>query len=526
VDGFVDYPIFSNIVGAAKLSGKTGGWSVGVLEALTAREYAKVVHTDGARTSEPVEPLTNFAVVSLRKDLRGGSSGIGMLGTSVLRDLSNPLFNYLRRSAFTGGVDFFHRFGGNTFALNGSMSASHIRGGPLAITSAQLSSARFYQRPDQDYVSVDSTATNMTGYAGSMQLGKVAGNWTYGTDFYAYSPGFEINDAGFRNVSDRIFWGLRLNRRWLDPGKVFRRFWASTTFAQGWNFGGTNQFRQVYAGFGGQLLNYWNFNLGSDYSFTAQSDKSTRGGPLMESPRQWSMHGFIGTDYRKPVSVELFTWYARNVYDGWGSETGLEFNFRPTGALTLRIMPSYSKSRSIAFYVTQQEDSLATATYGGRYVFSRLIQEGLDVTVRADLSITPDLSLQLWAQPYTASGDYASYKELAQPGTFNFFRYGVDGNSTLDFDSESNTYTVNPDGPGPAEPFTFSNPDFSFRSIRSNLVLRWEYSPGSTIFLVWNHNRSAASTDPDFGGFSEFGSLLRDPMANSFLLKINYWINL
>jgi len=525
-NGFVDYPIYSNIIGAAKLSGKTGGWSIGVLDALTAREYATVVDSDGPQTSEPVEPLTNFAVVSLRRDLRGGSSGIGILGTSVLRDLSDPVFSYLRRSAFTGGVDFFHRFGGNQFALNGSMSASSIRGDPLAITGAQLSSARFYQRPDQNYVSVDTTAASMTGYAGSIQLGKVAGNWTYGTDFYAYSPGFEINDAGFLNVADRVFWGLRLSRRWLNPGKVFRRFWASTTFAQGWNFGGANQFRQIYAGFGGQLLNYWDFNVGSNYSFTALSDKSTRGGPLMQSPQQFSLNGSIHSDGRKPFSVSLQSWYARNAYDGWGTNIGLGFGFRPAGALTFQVMPSYSKSHSIAFYVTQRQDSLATATYGGRYVFSQLIREGLDVTVRADLAITPNLSLQLWAQPYTTSGGYLGYKELAQPSTFDFFRYGVDGASTVDFDPESNTYTIDPDGPGPAESFSFLNPDFSFRSIRSNLVLRWEYSPGSTIFLVWNHNRSATSTEPNFGGFDEFGSLFGDPMANSFLVKINYWISL
>ncbi|KPK55812.1 MAG: hypothetical protein AMS21_13260 [Gemmatimonas sp. SG8_38_2] len=525
-NGFVDYPIYSNIIGAAKLSGKTGGWSIGVLDALTAREYATVVDSDGPQTSEPVEPLTNFAVVSLRRDLRGGSSGIGILGTSVLRDLSDPVFSYLRRSAFTGGVDFFHRFGGNQFALNGSMSASSIRGDPLAITGAQLSSARFYQRPDQNYVSVDTTAASMTGYAGSIQLGKVAGNWTYGTDFYAYSPGFEINDAGFLNVADRVFWGLRLSRRWLNPGKVFRRFWASTTFAQGWNFGGANQFRQIYAGFGGQLLNYWDFNVGSNYSFTALSDKSTRGGPLMQSPQQFSLNGSIHSDGRKPFSVSLHSWYARNAYDGWGTNIGLGFGFRPAGALTFQVMPSYSKSHSIAFYVTQRQDSLATATYGGRYVFSQLIREGLDVTVRADLAITPNLSLQLWAQPYTTSGGYLGYKELAQPSTFDFFRYGVDGASTVDFDPESNTYTIDPDGPGPAESFSFLNPDFSFRSIRSNLVLRWEYSPGSTIFLVWNHNRSATSTEPNFGGFDEFGSLFGDPMANSFLVKINYWISL
>jgi hypothetical protein len=366
----------------------------------------------------------------------------------------------------------------------------------------------------------------MTGYAGSMQLGKVAGNWTYATDFFAYSPGLEINDAGFENTSDRIFSGVRVNRRWLDPGKTFRRFSVSTTFAQGWNFGGTNQFRELYFGFGGQFLNYWTFNLGSSYSFRAQSDKSTRGGPLMESPRQWNVSGHVGTDFRKPFSVDLFAWHARNIYGGWGANTGLEFNFRPAGALTLRVMPRYSKTHSIAFYVTQRQDSLATATYGGRYVFSQLLQESLNITVRADLAITPNLSLQLWAQPYTASGDYLGYKELAQPATFDFLRYGIDGNSTLDFDSETNIYTADPDGPGPAEPFSFGNPDFSFRSVRSNLVLRWEYSPGSTIFLVWNHNRSGSSSDPHFRGFDEFGRLFQDPMENMFLVKVNYWISM
>jgi hypothetical protein len=524
-DGYVKYPVYSTIIGAAKLSGKTGSWSIGALEALTASEFAEVVMPDGRRKSAQVEPLTNYAVLSLRKDMRGGSSGIGILGASVIRDLSNPAFKYLRRTAFTGGMDFFHRFGGNQFVLNGSMSASHIRGDPLSITIAQLSSARFYQRPDQDYVSVDTTATSMTGFASSMQLGKVAGNWTYATDFYAYTPGLEVNDAGFENTADRIFWGLRVNRRWLNPGKVFRRFSVSTTFAQGWNFGGTNQFRELYFGFGGQFLNYWNFNLGSSYSFTALSDKSTRGGPLMESPRQWNASGFIGSDYRKPFSVELFAWYAQNVYDGWGASTGLEFAFRPTGALTFRIMPGYNKSRSIGFYVTQQPDSLATATYGGRYVFSQLLQESLDVTIRADLAITPDLSLQLWAQPYVASGDYMGYKELAQSSSFDFWRYGVDGASTIEFDSNNNVYTVDPDGPGPAEPFSFGNPDFSFRSIRSNLVLRWEYFPGSTIFFVWNHNRSGFSSDPDFRGFNEFGRLFDDPMANMFLVKVNYWFS-
>ena len=524
--GYVDSPIATSIIGAAKLSGKTGGWSIGVLDALTAHERAQIQREDGTRTSEPVEPLANYAVVSLRKDFRDGASGVGVLGTSVIRDLSDPVFDFLTSSAHTGGVDFFHKFAGNRFAVNASFAGSHIRGDPLAITRRQRSSARYYQRPDQDYVSVDTTAASMTGYAASLQLGKISGNWIYGTDFYAYSPGFEVNDAGFETVVDRIFHGMRVERRWLDPGKLFRNFWVSSTFAQLWNFGGTPQARSAYFGFGGQFLNYWHFSVDSNLSFRTQDDKATRGGPLKESPRSWNASAFIATDHRKPVSVGTFAYYAENEYDGWGGGTGVDLNIRPASALSFEISPSFDKTHSIGFYVTQREDPTATATFGGRYLFSELIQSSLDISVRADLAITPNLSVQLWAQPYVATGDYFAFKELAEPGTYDFLHYGVDNSSTLSFDAEDNIYTADPDGDGPAEPITFHNPDFSFRSLRSNLVLRWEYSPGSTLFLIWNHGQSGGSSNPTFRPFDAFEDLFADPAQNTFLVKINYWVSL
>ncbi len=524
--GYVDYPSATKIIGATKLSGKTGRWSIGVMDALTSREYAQVVSAGGSESSTQVEPLANYAVLSLRRDFRDGASGMGLLGTSVLRDLNDPAFDYLRSSAFSGGVDFFHRFGGDRFVLNGSFAASHVRGDPLAITRTQRSSARYYQRPDQDYVSVDTTATNLSGYATSIQAGKVSGNWTYATDFFAYSPGFEINDAGFESVVDRIFWGVRLQRRWLDPGKVFRNFRINATFAQSWNFGGTSLGRSPYLGIGGQFLNYWNFNLGASYSFRAQSDKATRGGPLRESPQIWNAEGFVSTDSRKPVSLSFFTYYAGNEYGGSGIGSGFNIRIRPSGSLSLVLSPGFDKSHAMGFYVTQRQDSLATATYGGRYVFSELKQTSLDLTLRLDMAVTPNLSLQLWAQPYIASGDYFGFKELAEPGTFNHLRYGVDGGSRISYDEESNTYTADPDGDGPAEPFDFPNPDFSTRSLRTNLVLRWEYMPGSTLFLVWNHDRGNWVSDPTFRGLKELDRLFDDPAQNTLLVKFNYWLSL
>jgi hypothetical protein len=525
-DGYVDNPTATRILGATKLSGKTGSWSIGLLDALTAPARARVQLENGARESRPVEPLANYAVASLRRDFRDGATGVGALATAVHRNISDEIFASLRSSAYSGGADFFHKFADNQFAVNGTISASHIIGDPAAITEAQHSSARYFQRPDQDYVSVDSSATSMTGFAASMQFDKVSGNWVYGTDLFAYSPHFEVNDAGFQTGVDRIFHGIRLTRRWLQPGKVFRNFRINGTFAQQWNFGGTNLFRSPYFGVGGQFRNYWSFNLGGSYDFTGLSDKMTRGGPLMESPSGWSANGFLGTDHRKPVSLAVFGYYSRNGYDGWGGDIGTEINIRPKGAVNLSLSPSFNKSHAMGFYVSQSEDTTATATFGTRYLFSELVQTSLDMTVRMDVALTPDLSIQLYAQPFIAAGDYTGFKELAQPKTFDFLRYGTDNGSTISFDTESNEYTADPDGDGLAEPITFENPDFRFRSLRSNLVVRWEYKPGSTVFLVWNHGRSASSDDPTFGVFDEVGNLFADQMTNTFLVKFNYWLSL
>jgi hypothetical protein len=479
----------------------------------------------GESESRAVEPLTNFTVASLRRDFRGGGTGIGVLGTMVQRDVSDSVFRNMGSAAYSGGVDFFHRFGGNQFAVSGTIAGSLLHGDSLAILRTQRSSARYFQRPDQDYVAVDPSRTSLAGYATSVQLGKVSGNWVYGTDFYAYSPGFEVNDAGFQSQTDRIFHGMRVTRRWLEPGRVFRRFSVTSTFAQQWNFGGTRNYRSLYTGVSGQLRNYWQFDVGANLNGTGMSDKATRGGPLMESPATWSANAWMGTDLRKTVAVAAASGYARSDEGGWEVEVGAEVQLRPSGAVRIGLLPGWSRGRSMAFYVTQRRDATATPTYGGRYLFARLEQTEVDFTVRVDVALSPSLSIQLWAQPFIASGDYSGFKELARPASFEFLRYGVDNGSTITFDEESNRYTVDPDGDGEAPAIGFDNPDFLFRSLRSNLVLRWEYLRGSTMYVVWNHGRSGGSTDPSFQLGDELGNLWRDDAQHTFLVKINYWLS-
>jgi len=525
--GYVRNPTATSILGAGKLSGKTGGWSIGLLDALTAAEYAKVQLSDGTRESRLVEPLTNYAVLSLRRDFRNGGTGVGAMLAGVHRDLQEPDFSFLRSAAYSGGIDFFHRFGRNQFVVNGSASGSHVRGDPTAVTQAQRSSARYYQRPDQDYLSVDTTATALTGFAASLQAGKVAGNWLYASDFYAYTPGFEVNDAGYGTVADRIFHGIRVTRRWLDPGRVFRSFSVNGAWAQSWNFGGVNQSRGIRGRVTGQLLNYWTLSVDASYSFTATSDKLTRGGPLMESPAAWNAVFLVATDFRKPVTVTAQAVYARNAYGGWGVFTAAAVTLRPSSAIEVRFSPSFENTHAIGQYVTQRRDPLATATHGGRYLFSELVQHTVDATVRIDAAITPDLSIQWYLQPFASAADYVGFKELAEPGTFRFLRYGVDGGSTIEFDQDNGLYAADPDGPGgPAQAMVFRNPDFRVRSLNSNLVVRWEYVPGSTLFLVWNHGRSGFESDPTFRLFDQLTDAFSDTMANTFLIKVNYWLSL
>jgi len=523
--GWAEAPDATTILGAAKVSGQSGGWQVGFLDALTARERAQVQDSTGVPRSEETEPLTNYTVASLRRNLRGGGSGVGFVGTGVVRDLRDPALTYLRSSAVTGGWDFFHRFGSDQFLLNGSLSGSAVFGDPLAITLAQRSSARYYQRPDQDYVSLDTSATTLRGYAASLTVGRVAGPWTYSTDLFAYSPGFEVNDLGFQGESDRIFTGVRVERRWLEATRTFRRASIVATAADVYNFGWTRTDRELYLAGTGYFTNFWRAQLRGSYRFRTQSDKLTRGGPLMVSPGGGSVGFWMGTDARRRTDYGAAGSYSWNEYGGWGWGGSVRATLRPSGAVFAEVQPTFQATHALAGWVTQRADP-AAATYGRRYVFADLDQRTLSVVARVDVALSPALSIQFYAQPFISSGDYESFKELAAAGTFDFVRYGEDRGSTIALNDSTGAYAVDPDPAAGGAPFGFPNPDFLVRSLRTNLVVRWEYRRGSTLFLVWQHGRAGGAPDARFDLWRQTGDLFADPQENTFLVKANYWLSL
>jgi hypothetical protein len=522
---FSDRPEVTSILGAAKLSGQVAGWSLGLMNATTARETADYFIDAARRGHAAVEPATNYSVLAVRRDFRRGASGLGFLGTNVYRRIDTTSLNFLRSSARAGGLDFFHRFGGNRYSINGTLAGSSIHGDSTAIIAAQRSSVRYYQRPDQQHAVFNPRARSLSGYNATLSGGKIAGAWLIGTDVFATSPGFEINDVGFQQNADRIFHGIRVTRRWLQPTKLFRYSQISATESQQWNFGGDLLFRGAYLGGNGQLHNYWSVFANSNWNTEALSDRITRGGPLGVIPRQWNVNATLVSDQRKRVTGSIAGGITRNRSGGYNNFVSLQLAARPTSAINVRVSPSFNETHSAAGYVTASVDPTATAMYGRRYIVADLTQKTIDLTTRVEMALTPTLSLQLYTQPFTSAAAYSGYKAFVRPSVYEFLIYGRDGASTIRYTESSRVFTADADGAGPAPALSFTNPDFRARSLRSNFVLRWEYRPGSSLYFAWAHGRQGFDLDPTFDVGRDLRDLSHDDHRNRFLIKASYWLN-
>ncbi|MFN0181350.1 MAG: DUF5916 domain-containing protein [Gemmatimonadales bacterium] len=523
---FVDEPASTSILGAAKLSGRTkSGWSIGVLDAVTGREVARLADApNGATRRVPVEPLSNYGVLRVKRDLGGGRSGYGFIGTSVNRDAAETDFATVNRSAYLGAVDFYHRWSQNTFQLDGYLGYSLISGPTDAIARAQLSSARYYQRPDQDYSVFDPTRTSLRGWTGHLQLNRPSGNWAYSVGINAVSPGFETNDAGFQPEADRVRFAGFAERRWVAPGKLGRSASVGLQARQFFNFGGDRLAPQLNLAGRLETHDFKGIFLDLGVGPGGLDDRETRGGPLLDKPANWSAHVHLVSDGRKPVSGTFGGGYNRDTKGGWAASTFLQLTAKNGGRFTISATPSFQHLRPTQFFLGAYADPTAAATFQARYLFAPLRQNVFSLATRLNYYFTPSLSLQFYAEPFVATGDYGLPSAFAAPRTFRFNRYG-DAGSTVSADPNTGAVTIDADGAGPAPSFSYPNPDFRIRSLRSNLVLRWEYRPGSTLFLVWNQNRFGFSDEPRFRLFNNLGGIFDENMQNVLLVKANYYFS-
>ena len=526
---YVDMPDQSTILGAAKLSGKTAdGWSVGVLDAATQQESARYIDAAGAEQSAPVEPFTNYLVGRVKKDF-GGETTVGALVTSVYRDLNDPAFSpIMHRAALTGGIDFEHKWSDRNWLVTGMVAGSRVAGDKAALEWTQRSNTHYFQRPDADYLEVDPNKTSLSGYAAELGLMKVGGgNWIGSLTYQEMSPGLEMNDMGFARLSDRRAFSTYYEYQDRSPGETFRSFNVYANSNHAWTTGGDNVFAGYNAGMYSTFLNFWQFETWAYYDPDFYSDKLTRGGPLMTIVRQYGTGFWVQSDNREKIYASFSASFREDDSGEYDKYLNVNLNFRPTPALQVTLSPQLGYELDTDQYITGVNDALATSTYGRRYVFADVRVTNLSINTRINWTFTPDLSLQLYVQPLIQARNYSTFKEFLQPKTYAFGVYGR-GYGTLSYDPASKRYTADPDGSGPAVPIQFGDnfgqDDFNFRSIRANLVLRWEYLPGSTVYVVWQHLRSHTGFVSDFDLSRDAGDLFREPADNVFLVKLSYWL--
>jgi hypothetical protein len=516
---FADSPENTTILGALKLSGKTAsGLSIGLLDSFTQREEA-TIDLDGERSKLTVEPQTNYFVGRLQRDYRDGEVLIGGMFTAVNRNLEEHL-SAMRTSAYSGGLDFSTYFGDRDYRLETAVFASEISGSAEAILDAQQASARYYQRPDNDAATLDPTRTSLSGHAGSVRFTR-SNNFDlrFQTGVAWRSPGFEINDLGFMRSANEVNQFSWVGWRRQDPFSIFDRLQINGNQWLDWDYAGNFLGARFNVNSNAQFRNKYSAGVSLTREGERISNTELRGGPSSKWPGQWESNFWVNTDRRRKVSGNLGAWVAEgddgslDAHEYWAGIV-----YRPTDALRLSLSGVRNRNEPAAQYVDTVDFDSAD-----RFVFGRLEQETTALTLRIDYSITPNLTVQFYGQPFISEGRYDEHKRITDPRAAAYRdRFEPFSADQIDFDGESYHVDENLDG---VFDYSFDNPDFDFRDFNSNLVLRWEYSPGSAFFLVWNQMRSTSTLLDDQSFSDGLSELFAAPADDVILVKFSRWLS-
>lgn len=496
---FSDVPLGTNILGAAKLTGKLAkNVNFGTLHALTSRETADL-QTTGQRWRAEVEPLTYYGVMRAQKEIHDGRQGLGVLSTLTARRFDdNLLRDQINSSALALGVDgwtFLDK--DKKWVVTGWTGMSRVTGNEARLTALQRSSRHYLQRPDAKNFSVDEAATSLTGYAGRFAINKQKGNVVFNAAVGFVDPRFDINDMGFLFRGDVINAHVAGGYKWTKPGKITRYAQFNNAIFQSFDFDGNSIWTGVWHSGYFEFLNYYSLNYFLAYNPETVNNRRTRGGPLTINRPGYEIGFFANSDSRKTWVFGLGSFgYSRGA-GNWDRSIDFSVEWKPAANVSVQLNPFLLWNIEDAQYVTEVEDPAATATFGKRYAFAELNHTELSASMRLNWTFTPRLSLQFYAQPLVSAGDYHNVKSLVRPKSYEFEKY--DG------------VTVS---------------DFNFKSLRGNAVLRWEYLSGSTLYFVWTQSRSDFEDTGEFRFNRSFDRLLSATADNIFLIKASYWLGL
>ncbi len=519
---FVDYPATSTILASAKLTGRlASGMSLGILGAVTDEESARISNSGFPDIeSIRVAPRTSFGLARIQQEFGLSGSTVGAMVTAVHRDINSadPLASLLARSAFTGAGDSILRFKGGEYVLTSYAGVTHVKGEAAALARKQRSAVHYFQRPDKDYSPFDPTRTSLNGYKAGATFERTGGRhwlWTLRTDFE--SPGFESNDIGRVTSADGIRFDSGLRYRETTPGKIFRTYSLGLSQNNEWNYGLNRQSGNTRAEVNATFLNFWTTTLATGPDFQTLNGRLTRGGPLMATARGWTT-----TARLRSRAAAKTVWngnFTATTDDAGGRALNLAggLSVRPGARWQLSLNPTYFRETDSQQYVTALGGG-RSETYDQRYIFAFIDRSTFSTQFRLGYTLKPDLNLDIYAEPFAASGRYYDFGELSAPGSLQRRVYGTDGT----------TVSLQPDGSRIVADnntaFTLNNYDFNVRSFRSNVVLRWEWRPGSTLYFVWQQDRYTSEPIGDRVGPVDILRSLGASGSNYFVVKTSFWL--
>jgi hypothetical protein len=486
----------TTILGAAKLTGRLpSGLTIGALDAVTSHETAAGNVT--------IEPMTNYGVLRLRQDLRKGESSVGFIVTGVNRNNDSWSSPYLHSSAYVAAADFRHRFPGGRYELSGNVDLSRVAGSAQSIAATQTEATHYYQRPDA--MRFDSTRTTLAGDDEALQFGKVGGNHLlFQTNVERRSPGFEINDLGYLQRADQLAWSTWAGFFDRHTRKFYNRFQWNFNWWQYWTTDGLPEERAFNTNTHTTFRNTWSLHfggtvgqLGSTYCYDC-----SRGGPAVRQDSYFAPWLGINGDDRKPIVPYIwFNWFRGEGGRSRNFNFGPEVDFKIAQRVTAALSPSYTRR-------TNDAQPLGPNTVSGvtHYLFGHLEQKQYAMTARLTYPFSANMTLQVYAQPFISKGTFSNVRELsANPRAADY---------TSRYQPYADTsYTNNVGG-------------FNFKQFRSNVVFRWEYRPGSALFVVWSQGRqNSAGLEGTRSVGGDLNDLFNLSPDNTFLVKLSYWIN-
>ena len=510
----------TTILGAVKFSGKTNnGWSIGVMESMTDNVYA-AISGNGGKRKQLIEPFTNYFVGRVQKDFNNRNTFLGGIVTSTIRNLNEDT-DFLHKSATTGGIDFMHQWKNRTWYLGANFVTSHIEGNRSSILRTQTSIPHLFQRKDASHLSLDSTRTSLTGTGGDVKFGKAGqGHLKFETGVTWRSPQLELNDIGFMREADDIQNYAGITYSSLQPFGSFRK--GRLTY-QHWvklDFEGNLNYIDWDVEASGTFRNNWNASLGFYHQPHTYSKSLLQGGPRISLPDQYGFWWSAGSDTRKKIAINFNGWTKLGNNDAYFLlQNGLSLTYQPFNRLSLSMAPNYAMIRNILQY-----NETINFNNTSRYIVSKLKRDTFSLVFRLNYTVNPNLSIQYYAEPYISKGIYSKFgyvkSPLATSQSEQLYTFNANEISSIET-SNSFAYGVDETLNGVSD-YSFRNPDFSFAQFRSNLVVRYEYKPGSEIFLVWS--QGVTDTGRPSGSLSRSfnDQIFSQQPNNTFLIKATY----